>query len=62
MTTKSALFFILLLLFFIFIGPVFTIWSLNTIFGLGIALTFKTWLATFWLTLIVAGAKYNSKK
>jgi len=37
------------------VGPLITIWSLNTLFGLGIAYTFWTWLATLWLVGITVG-------
>lgn len=30
-------------------GPVFTIWSLNLLFGLNIVLTWQTWLSMVWL-------------
>ena len=46
--TKMALlvlFFVLLII----VGPFITIWSLNTLFGLGIAYTFWTWLAMIFL-------------
>jgi len=39
----------------IIVGPFITIWSLNTLFGLGIAYSFWTWLATVWLVGITAG-------
>lgn len=45
-------FFILLLI----AGPLITIWSLNTLFGIGISYTFKTWLATMWLSLVTVGS------
>jgi len=41
----------LLLLLLIIVGPFITIWSLNTLFGLGIAYTFWTWLAMMCLGL-----------
>lgn len=50
---------ILLLFFFVFIGPVFTIMALNTLFTTGINLSIGTWFATFWLHLIIA-TKTNS--
>ena len=44
-------------------GPFITIWSLNTLFGLAIAMTFKTWFATLWIGAIVgSGAAASSKK
>lgn len=54
--------FIALILFFVFIGPVFTIMALNTLFGLGIGLTIWTWLSTFWLTLIITAAARTNKQ
>ena len=38
------------------IVPILIIWSLNTLFGLGIAYTIKTWLATLILTGTLAAA------
>jgi hypothetical protein len=43
------------------IGPFFTIWSLNTLFGFEIAYSFKTWMAVVWLTFIVHGIKATAK-
>lgn len=37
-------------------GPIFTIWSLNLLFGLAIPVTFWTWLSMFWLCMVVGGA------
>lgn len=45
----------------IILGPLFTIWALNTVFGLGIAYTFWTWLGVLWLTATL-GASSISKK
>jgi hypothetical protein len=50
----------ILLLFLFFLGvlitaPLMTIWSLNTLFGLGVGYTVKTWLAIFWLSLTTFG-------
>jgi hypothetical protein len=53
--TKMALlvlFFVLLII----VGPFITIWALNTLFGLGIAYTFWTWLA-----MICLGMFFNAK-
>ena len=36
--------------------PLLLIWSLNTLFGLGVAYSFKTWLATLVLAGAVGGA------
>ena len=38
-------FFILLIVIAVIIGPMITIWALNVLFGLGLSITIKTWLA-----------------
>lgn len=38
----------------IFIGPFLTIWMLNTLFGLGIVLGWKTWLAAAFLNMLLS--------
>jgi len=38
-------------------GPLLTIWSLNTLFGLTIPYTLKTWFATLFLAGVVGGSK-----
>jgi len=38
---------------FLFIVPFLFIWSVNTLFGTGILLTFKTWAAAFVLVLLI---------
>lgn len=43
---------VVLIVFLIIAGPFMTIWALNTLFGLSIAYTFTTWLATVWFGLI----------
>jgi 5-bromo-4-chloroindolyl phosphate hydrolysis protein len=48
---------ILILIFF----PIFFIWSLNTLFGIGIAYNFWTWLASFFLISLLGGGKLKSK-
>lgn len=47
--------FAVLLVTVIVIGPLLTIWSLNTLFGLGIAYNVKTWFAAFVLSSIASG-------
>ena len=42
---------IVLIVAIIGLGPLLTIWSLNTLFGLKIAYTIWTWLAAFVLQL-----------
>jgi hypothetical protein len=56
MTFAPIIGFILLAIILITVGPLITIWSLNTLFGLGIAYTFWTWLATAWLSIVTFGS------
>jgi hypothetical protein len=37
----------------VFIGPILSIWAVNTLFGLAIPFTVKTWFAAFVLGLVV---------
>lgn len=39
----------------ILLGPLISIWALNTVFGLDIAYTFWTWLAMAWIGLVING-------
>lgn len=41
--------------------PVAVIWSLNTLFGLSIVLTGKTWLAALVLSSVVGSSKVQFK-
>lgn len=43
-------------------GPIATISSINTLFGLGIEITFGTWLSALWLGMVVGGATYRGSK
>lgn len=49
--TTIAIIAILLVVVFFVAAPFITIWSLNTLFGLGIGYTFWTWLAGLWLLI-----------
>ena len=40
---------VILLIVLIGVGPILTIMSINTLFGLNIAINFWTWLSTVWL-------------
>lgn len=52
---------VLLVLFLLGFGPIFTIWSLNAVFGLEIPITFKTWCGAVWLMTILHGIRLNMK-
>jgi len=43
-------------------GPLAGIWALNTLFGLTIAYTFKTWLAAIVLAVIIGSTSKMSRK
>lgn len=45
----------------IILAPLFSIWSLNTLFGTGIEYTLETWFAAFWVNLLTY-SKYNKIK
>lgn len=51
---------VLLIIVLIIVGPLITIWSLNTLFGLGIAYTIWTWLAMAWIGAVLS-AKIGQK-
>ena len=51
---------IVLLVILIIAGPVAAIWSLNTLFGLSIPFTFKTWLAALLLGGVFSGSGRKS--
>jgi hypothetical protein len=50
-----------LLLFICGVGPFFTIWSINTLFHLGIECTFKTWIAVNWLIMMLHTVRFVVK-
>ena len=58
---KNTIGIIILVIIGIVIGPLVTIWSLNTLFKLGILYTWETWIAAAWLTVIVYGATKTIK-
>lgn len=52
-------------LFLVVIGPIASIWALNTLFpSLAIPVTLDTWMAAFLLTAVVSGQglSFSSKK
>lgn len=60
MKTSLAILLIIAAIALVFAGPLFTILAINTLFATNIPYTFGTWLASFWLTGLVA-AKVKSK-
>jgi hypothetical protein len=53
---------VILVVVLVAIGPLLLIWSLNTLFGLGIAYTLKTWAAALILGGAVTTSSSTSKK
>jgi len=53
---KTSLLIIVLGLALLIFSPFISIWSLNTIFQLGIAYTMQTWLAAIWLMMTTFGS------
>ena len=51
-----------LLVILTIVGPLITIWSLNTIFGLQIPYEFKSWAAVIWLMTVFHGIKFQINK
>lgn len=60
--TGLAVLVLVLVAFFIVLGPIVVIWSLNTLFALAIPYTFKTWLATFFLTTVLSARSVKVSK
>ena len=58
----GGVFFIVLVLIFVLIGPWFTMLALNTLFGLSIPVTVWTWLSAFWLSALIGTSAINSNK
>lgn len=53
--------FILAILLIVY-GPLISIWALNTLFGLAIPYTLKTWFASLWIAGIVGGTKVATSR
>ncbi len=60
MNNKNALVLtmILLMVFFLVFGPIFTIWSLNALFDLNISVTLRTWAAVMWILMALHGFRF----
>jgi uncharacterized RDD family membrane protein YckC len=56
-----VLFLLAALVFFIVLGPVFSIWALNCLFKTEIPVCFPTWCAMAWLHLVIAGTSVKAK-
>lgn len=58
--TLSVTGLIILAIVLIGVGPLITIWSLNTLFSMNIAYSFWTWLSIVWLSLVTFGSVKKS--
>jgi hypothetical protein len=62
MSNASIVMILLFALLLVIVGPIATIWSLNTLFPvLNIPLTFDTWIAAFLLFAGVTGIRFGKK-
>ena len=50
----SVGFVLALIAFLVIVGPIITIWAINTMFNLNIEYTLSTWAAALWLTGMVS--------
>jgi|688.fasta_scaffold303410_2 hypothetical protein len=62
MNSSKIMFWVLLIIFLVFVGPFLTIWSLNVLFpALAIQYTLETWAAVILLQLALRPNIANSK-
>jgi hypothetical protein len=62
MSNASLVMILLFAVLMVVVGPIATIWSLNTLFPvLNIPLTFETWMAAFLLFAGVSGLRFTKK-
>jgi hypothetical protein len=52
----TLLFFLSIMIAILVIAPLVSIWSLNTLFGLGIEYAISTWFAMVWLSMVTFGS------
>ena len=57
----DGVFLVVIIILLIICFPLLGVWSLNVLFGLGIAYTFKTWLASFILISLLTGSAASTK-
>lgn len=51
-----------LVVILIVVGPLVSIWAVNTLFGTAIEYSFTTWLATAWLHVLLTGTAVKTSK
>lgn len=62
MDALKILFVLVLAIAIVVGGPIMTITALNTLFGLTIEVNFMTWLSSFWLSAMIGGGVYATRK
>jgi hypothetical protein len=55
MKTTTLLLWLGFIILAIVLGPLATIWSINTLFSLSIPYQFETWCAMVWLSMVTFG-------
>lgn len=58
----AALFLLVFLIVIVIVGPFFTVWSVNHLFGTIIVMDFKTWCAMVWLIVVLRGINIVVRK
>jgi len=58
----AALAILAFVMFMLIVGPFFSIWSINCLFGTEIPLTFKTWCSMAWVLFIIHSVRISTKK
>jgi hypothetical protein len=61
-TISVALVLIALAVVLIVIGPLASIWAVNTLFGTAIEYSFTTWAAAAWLHILLTGTAIKTSK
>jgi hypothetical protein len=56
MSIGTAIALLVLALLLIVVGPLVSIWALNTLFGLGIQYSVATWAAAAWCTMLFSSS------
>jgi hypothetical protein len=56
---KKVIALLILLVLLVIFGPLSIVWALNTLFALGIAYTWKTWLAILLLSAAFGNTRVN---
>ena len=62
MENVKLIFYILIIVAIVILVPLITIWSLNTLFGLGIEYTIWTWLGSVWISAVFGGGQLYKKR